>query len=64
MVVARCHARNVRSLPGVIVPASLVFPQTKPVTSLPTIIESSLDENLVTPKSYSWSATLADGCFG
>jgi hypothetical protein len=48
---------NVRSLPGVIVPTSLVFPQTKPSTSLPTIIESSLDENLVTPKSYSWSAT-------
>ena len=46
----------VRPLPGIAVPGKLTFPQQKP-QDYAARIESSLDENLVTPKSYAWSLT-------
>jgi len=46
----------IRPLPGITVPGNLVFPQSESANN-PTRIESSLDENLQTPKSYSWSFT-------
>ncbi len=49
--------QSVRALPGVVTPASLVFPQQKPEKQFPTAIESSLDAGLVTPKNYSWTLT-------
>ena len=49
--------QSVRTLPGVTVPASLIFPQQKPELHYPTTIESSLDAGLTTPRNYTWSLT-------
>jgi hypothetical protein len=49
-------AQPVRDFPGVIVPANLTFPQTQPSDNARRI-ESSLDENLVSPTHYSWNLT-------
>jgi hypothetical protein len=49
--------QDVRTLPLVVAPTSLEFPQQKPAVKYPTGIESSLDSQLTTPKNYAWSAT-------
>ncbi len=48
--------QNVRTLPGIAIPANLTFPQSKPSDGSPRI-ESSLDSQLQTPKEYVWSLT-------
>lgn len=50
------YAQDVRSLPGITVPGNLTFPQTKP-SDFARRIESSLDENIVSPINYSWNFT-------
>jgi len=50
------YTQDVRVLPGITLPGNLVFPQTKPSDNSRRI-ESSLDENLVTPTHYSWNLT-------
>jgi hypothetical protein len=50
------YVLDVRGLPRVVVPGSLTFPQIKPSDGSRRI-ESSLDENLVTPINYSWNLT-------
>ncbi len=50
------YGQAVRTLPGITVQNSITFPQSKPADDSPRI-ESSLDENLTTPKSYAISAT-------
>ena len=47
---------SIRSLPGITVPANLVFPQTQP-QDFQQRIEGSLDTNLVSPINYSWNFT-------
>lgn len=47
---------SIRSLPGITVPANLVFPQTQP-QNFAQRIEGSLDTNLVSPINYSWNFT-------
>lgn len=49
---------NVRSMPGVTVQQTITFPQEKPFKNYPSIIETSLDSNLTTPKNYVWSFTI------
>jgi hypothetical protein len=49
-------SQNVQNFPGVIIPANLRFPQTQPSDNSRRI-ESSLDENLVSPTHYSWNLT-------
>lgn len=49
---------NVRTLPGVTIPANLRFPLTTPSDGEQRI-ESSLDESLITPANYSWSVSLS-----
>lgn len=49
-------AQDVRSFPRIAVPGNLTFPQMQP-SDLSPRIESSLDENLVSPIHYSWNAT-------
>lgn len=44
----------VRNLPGITVPANVVFPQTQP-QDFARRIEGSLDTNLVSPINYNWS---------
>jgi hypothetical protein len=46
----------VRPLPGITLPANLTFPQQKP-EDFARRIESSFDENLIAPTSYSWNLT-------
>jgi hypothetical protein len=48
--------QGVRGLPGISVPTSLTFPLQQPQDNARRI-EQSLDENLVAPLHYSWSAT-------
>ncbi|MGB8507808.1 MAG: carboxypeptidase-like regulatory domain-containing protein, partial [Pyrinomonadaceae bacterium] len=48
--------QNVQTLPGIVIPGSLRFPQLQPSDNARRI-EQSLDENLVAPKFYNWSAT-------
>jgi hypothetical protein len=48
--------QDVRSLPGITIPASLTFPLLTPADEAQRI-ESSLDDNLVSPIHYSWSAS-------
>jgi hypothetical protein len=50
--------QDVRTLPNITVPGKLVFPQTKPNKTFSTVIESSLDQELVAPINYSWNVTL------
>lgn len=47
---------TIRTLPGITVPANLVFPQTQP-QDFQRRIEGSLDTNLVSPINYSWNFT-------
>lgn len=49
---------SIRSLPNIVVPTSLTFPQTAPVTP-PGLgkIETSLDQNLVSPINYQWNVS-------
>jgi Carboxypeptidase regulatory-like domain len=48
----------VRTLPGVVVPGTLTFPQLKPVSgTLGGLIETSLDTNLVSPINYTWNVS-------
>lgn len=49
---------NVRSLPGINTPGSLVFPLTTPADEAQRI-EASLDDTLVTPTSYSWNTSFS-----
>ena len=47
---------SIRNLPNITVPTSLSFPQTAPVTNPGAgKIETSLDQNLVSPVNYSWN---------
>jgi Carboxypeptidase regulatory-like domain len=46
----------IRNLPGITVPADLVFPQTQP-QDFERRIEGSLDTNLVSPINYNWNFT-------
>ena len=46
----------VRPLPGITLPGRLTFPQQKPL-DFARRIESSFDEELVAPTSYSWNLT-------
>jgi hypothetical protein len=46
--------QDVRSLPLIIVPGALTFPQQRPSNNARRI-ESSLDSNLVSPVNYSWN---------
>lgn len=48
--------QNIRTLPGITVPSGLSFPLLTPADE-DQRIESSLDDNLVSPKHYSWSAS-------
>ncbi|HWP44354.1 MAG TPA: hypothetical protein VNO14_14005, partial [Blastocatellia bacterium] len=48
--------QDVRSLPGIDIPAGLTFPLTTPADEAQRI-ESSLDDNLVSPIHYSWSVS-------
>ena len=50
-------SQTVRTLPGVIVPPSISFPRQASNLSYPTRIEGGLDEDLVSPVHYTWSAT-------
>lgn len=47
---------NIRSLPGITVPAALAFPLTTPADERQRI-ESSLDDTLISPTNYSWNAS-------
>lgn len=47
---------NIRALPNLVLPGSLTFPQTAPVAGPGNgKIETSLDQNLVSPVNYSWN---------
>jgi hypothetical protein len=48
--------QDVRALPGIDVPGGLAFPLVTPADEAQRI-ESSLDDNLVSPIHYSWSAS-------
>lgn len=49
---------SIRSLPNLTIPGTLTFPQTAPFTSPGTgKIETSLDQNLVSPINYSWNVS-------
>jgi hypothetical protein len=48
--------QNVRNLPGITIPTGLSFPLVTPADEAQRI-ESSLDDNLVSPIHYSWSAS-------
>ena len=49
---------NIRSLPNLVIPTSLTFPQTAPQTAPGAgKIETSLDQNLVSPINYSWNVS-------
>lgn len=49
---------TIRNLPNLVIPGNLTFPQTAPVRN-PGLgkIETSLDQNLVSPINYSWNVT-------
>jgi hypothetical protein len=47
---------DVRTLPRIVVPGNLVFPQQQPIDNSRRI-EQSFDENLVAPIHYNWSLT-------
>ena len=48
----------IRSLPNIVVPGSLTFPQTAPFTAPGQgKIETSLDQNLISPTNYSWNVS-------
>lgn len=49
-------SQDVRTLPRITVPTKLTFPQMQPADNTRRI-ESSLDENLVSPIHYSWNLT-------
>ncbi|MBL8204854.1 MAG: TonB-dependent receptor [Blastocatellia bacterium] len=48
----------IRSLPNIRIPGALTFPQTAPATG-PGLgkIETSLDQNLISPTNYSWNVS-------
>jgi carboxypeptidase family protein len=48
--------QNIRALPRITTPASLVFPLTHPADE-DTRIEGGLDDTLVTPINYSWNVS-------
>ncbi|MFP5262994.1 MAG: carboxypeptidase regulatory-like domain-containing protein [Blastocatellia bacterium] len=48
--------QDIRSLPGITIPSNLTFPLVTPADEAQRI-ESSLDDNLVSPIHYSWSAS-------
>jgi hypothetical protein len=49
---------TIRGLPNLTTPANLTFPQTAPVASPGSgKIETSLDQNLVSPINYSWNVS-------
>ena len=48
--------QNVRSLPNIVLPGNLTFPQTARFTTARPI-QSSLDQRIVAPINYSWNAT-------
>jgi len=53
--------QNIRSLPGLSLPATLTFPRqvsATPVTSFSKRIESSLDEGLVAPLNYQFNLSI------
>jgi len=49
--------QGIRTLPGIDVPGKLTFPLETPADEAQRI-ESSLDDNLVSPKHYSWSVSM------
>ena len=50
--------QSIRNLPNLAVPTgTLTFPRSAPFRFFPTAIEGGLDEDLVAPQHYSWSAT-------
>ena len=50
------YGQDVRGLPGISISPSITFPQSQPLDNARRI-EASLDGDLTTPKSYSWSLT-------
>ena len=48
--------QDIRSLPTIVVPSSLTFPQQRPADNARRI-ESSLDSHLVSPINYSWNVS-------
>jgi len=50
--------QDVRSLPGLVIPDSLVFPLMTPADGRQRI-ESTLDDSLTTPRQYQWNFSLA-----
>ncbi|HEX7176448.1 MAG TPA: TonB-dependent receptor, partial [Pyrinomonadaceae bacterium] len=50
------YAQDVRSLPIIVAPTGLTFPQQQPADNS-LRIESSLDEEIISPTSYSWNLT-------
>ena len=46
--------QSIRTLPGIVIPSQLTFPQQRPADNRRRI-ESSLDSNLVSPINYSWN---------
>ncbi|MDQ3665108.1 MAG: TonB-dependent receptor [Acidobacteriota bacterium] len=51
------YTQQVRPLPGITVPGQLIFPQQQSARVVSTRIESSLDQELVSPINYSWNVT-------
>ncbi|MBA2526712.1 MAG: TonB-dependent receptor [Pyrinomonadaceae bacterium] len=51
------YTQAVRTLPGITVPGQLRFPQQQTPRTFSTRIESSLDQEAVSPINYSWNVT-------
>ena len=51
------YDQAIRGLPGIIVPGNITFPRTPPVRTFPGNIETSLDDSIIAPTHYNYSAT-------
>ncbi|MFN2502318.1 MAG: carboxypeptidase regulatory-like domain-containing protein [Pyrinomonadaceae bacterium] len=49
--------QTVRGLPGVVVPGNITFPRTPRTRAFPGNIETSLDDTIIAPTHYNYSAT-------
>ncbi len=56
------YTQPVRTLPGITVPGQLTFPQQQTPRTFSTRIESSLDQESVSPINYSWNVRLSAPC--
>ena len=48
---------NVKSYPGVVVPAALTFPSAQPTTGGRGRLDTAIDASLTTPQQYTWNLT-------